>query len=370
MNPILGGLAVVASLFLFVMIHEAGHFIAAKMTKMKATEFFFGFGPRLFSFTWGETEYGIKAIPAGGYVRIIGMNPLEEVDPADVGRTYREKHFWEKAFVVLAGIAMNFGLAFVLIWGVFFFGGQEQEPVPIVADIVADIDGNATPAAQAGLQPGDEFVSVDDVVITEWSDLTNYVGGLPEEQVDLVILRDGAEISYTVTLTTLRFEDGTGRGFLGVAPLRPILELGAFTSAGMAGEWVWAVTIEAYGFLFDILGNVPEIMSAVFNGEEVSAEIRPISVVGLWQIGAQADQFGWIAMVMLMAQINIVLAAMNVLPLFPLDGGHFAVAVYEKLFRREADIRKLVPVALTVIVFFIFLGVLSIYLDISQPFQF
>lgn len=370
MNPFVGGLAVIVSLFLFVMIHEAGHFLAAKLTKMKVTEFFFGFGPRLLSFRGGETEYGIKAIPAGGYVRIIGMNPMEEVDPADVGRTYREKHFWEKSFVVLAGIAMNFGLAFVLMWGVFMSTGQEQEPIPVVADVVADIDGDATPAAQAGLQPGDEFVSVDDVVINEWIDLTSYVGDRPEEEVDLVIRRDGAELSYTVTLTTLRFDDGSGRGFLGVAPVRPVLELGAFAAAGMAGEWVWDITVETYGFLYDIVTNVPEIMSAVFNGREVSPEIRPISVVGLWQIGAQADQFGWANMVLLAAQINIVLAAMNVLPLFPLDGGHFAVAVYEKLFRREADITKLVPVAITVIVFFVFLGVLSIYLDISQPFQF
>lgn len=370
MNPVVGGLAVVASLFLFVMVHEAGHFLAAKLTKMKATEFFFGFGPRLFSFTWGETEYGVKAIPAGGYVRIVGMNPLEEVDPADIGRTYREKHFWEKTFVVLAGIAMNFLLAFVLIWGVFFFGGEEQAPVPTVADIVADIDGNATPAAQAGLRIGDEFVSVDDVVVTEWDDLTGYVSQRPETEVDLVILRDGVEQAFTVTLTTIQFDDGSSRGFLGVAPLRPIRDLGVFESAGMAGDWVWGITLEAYGFLFDIVGNIPEMMSSVFAGQEVSAEIRPISVVGLWQIGAQADQFGWAAMVMLMAQINIVLGAMNVLPLFPLDGGHFAVAVYEKVFRREADIRKLLPVAATVIIFFIFLGVLSIYLDISQPFQF
>ena len=205
---------------------------------------------------------------------------MEEVDPADVGRTYREKHFWEKSFVVLAGIAMNFGLAFVLMWGVFMSTGQEQEPIPVVADVVADIDGDATPAAQAGLQPGDEFVSVDDVVINEWIDLTSYVGDRPEEEVDLVIRRDGAELSYTVTLTTLRFDDGSGRGFLGVAPVRPILELGAFARAGMAGEWVWDITVETYGFLYDIVTNVPEIMSAVFNGREVSPEIRPISVVG------------------------------------------------------------------------------------------
>ena len=99
----LGGFAAAAAIILFVTAHEAGHFFAAKATGMKVTEFFFGFGPRIWSKRRGETEYGLKLLPLGGYVRIIGMNPLEEVAPADMGRTYREKLFWEKSVVVLAG---------------------------------------------------------------------------------------------------------------------------------------------------------------------------------------------------------------------------------------------------------------------------
>ncbi|HIE22474.1 MAG TPA: RIP metalloprotease, partial [Acidimicrobiia bacterium] len=100
----LGGFAAAIAIVLFVTAHEAGHFLAAKAVGMKATEFFFGFGPKLWSFKKGETEYGVKLLPLGGYVRIIGMNPLEEVDPVDMGRTYREKKFWEKSIVVLAGV--------------------------------------------------------------------------------------------------------------------------------------------------------------------------------------------------------------------------------------------------------------------------
>ena len=110
----LGGLAAAIAIIFFVTAHEAGHFVAAKAVGMKATQFFFGFGPKLWSIQRGETEYGVKALPLGGYVRITGMNPLEEVAPADMGRTYREKKFWEKSIVVLAGVGMNFLLGFLM----------------------------------------------------------------------------------------------------------------------------------------------------------------------------------------------------------------------------------------------------------------
>jgi len=111
-----GGLIVLFGIIAMVMLHEAGHFLAAKALGMKATEFFFGFGPRLWSTRRGETEYGIKAIPLGGYVRIVGMNPYEEVDPADVGRTYRDQPFRAKAVVVLAGVTSHFVVAFLLFF--------------------------------------------------------------------------------------------------------------------------------------------------------------------------------------------------------------------------------------------------------------
>src|SRR5690606_1249698 len=166
----IGGLIAVVAIVLFVTAHEAGHFFAAKATGMKATEFFFGFGPRLWSTKKGETEYGIKAIPAGGYVRIIGMNPFEEVAPADVGRTYREKPFWKKSVVVLAGVGMNFLLAFILFFGVILAMGI-SEPVPVVADLVQTSGGEPVAAERAGLQVGDRIVAVDGVAYDEWPDL-------------------------------------------------------------------------------------------------------------------------------------------------------------------------------------------------------
>ena len=121
-----GAIAFVLALILFVVIHEAGHFFAAKASKMKVTEFFVGFGPRLWSTVRGETEYGFKAIPAGGYVKITGMNPFDEVDPADEGRTYRGKTMTQKLVVILAGIAANFLLAYLILWGLFGVYGERR----------------------------------------------------------------------------------------------------------------------------------------------------------------------------------------------------------------------------------------------------
>ena len=148
------GVAAAAAIILFVTAHEAGHFIAAKAVGMKATQFFFGFGPKIWSTQRGETEYGFKWIPLGGYVRIVGMNPLEEVEPGDIGRTYREKKFWEKSVVVLAGVGMNFLIAFVLCSTAIVMINGVGEAVPVVDEVVAtaEVDGEtvSTPAADAG----------------------------------------------------------------------------------------------------------------------------------------------------------------------------------------------------------------------------
>jgi len=160
-------LVIVGALIVSIFLHEAGHFLAAKQAGMKVTEYFLGFGPKIVSFRRGETEYGIKAIPAGAYVRIIGMNDLEEVDPADEGRTYREKGYWARLRVVLAGPAMNFLIAFVLLLAVLVAYGQQAPSKWTVSDV-----GSGTAAAAAGLKTGDrnpQHRRPGDVVVRESS---------------------------------------------------------------------------------------------------------------------------------------------------------------------------------------------------------
>ena len=153
-------LVVVACLIVMVMVHELGHFLAAKRGHMKVTEYFLGFGPRLWSFRRGETEYGVKAFPLGGYVKIPGMTNLEEVPPEDEARTYRQQPFHARLLVALAGSAMHFLMAFVLLWVLLAWVGVPSTSEVEVQHLVP-VDGRPGPAQVAGLRPGDILVSVD-----------------------------------------------------------------------------------------------------------------------------------------------------------------------------------------------------------------
>ncbi|HEX7100589.1 MAG TPA: M50 family metallopeptidase [Acidimicrobiia bacterium] len=363
----IGGLIAVLAIALFVMAHEAGHFLAAKATGMKATEFFLGFGPKLWSFRRGETEYGIKAIPAGGYVRIIGMNPFEEVAPEDVGRTYREKPFWKKSVVVLAGVGMNFVMAFIMFFGVAMAAGI-HEPVPMVADIVETRDGVPTAASNADIRIGDRIVAIDGTAYSSWTDIQEELSGRPGEDVILTIQRGEEYVDVPVTLGS--FETDSGEvGFLGVEAAIRERPVGVGEGASLAGQEVW----RNVQLTFQVMGELirPESLmrlAGVFIGQtDVPEEIRPVSPIGIVNVGSQVGTLGVANYVAMLASINVILATFNVIPLLPLDGGHFAVALWQKITGREPDVRKLVPVAVAVIVLFTFLGLAAIILDIIDP---
>ena len=169
--PTTMGTVGVLAFFLIVVIglHEFGHFYFAKRAGMKVTEFFIGFGPRLWSIQRGETEYGIKALPLGGYCKIIGMTNLEETDPADEDRTFRSKGLWAKVTTLLAGPASHFVLAAIMMWAVIGFHGDTStaQQTTTVRDVV---EGRA--ADKAGLKPGDVIVGFADQEIAEYKELT------------------------------------------------------------------------------------------------------------------------------------------------------------------------------------------------------
>ena len=356
----IGGIAAAFAIVFFVTAHEAGHFLAAKAVGMKATQFFFGFGPKIWSTQKGETEYGVKWIPLGGYVRIIGMNPLEEVAPGDMGRTYREKKFWEKSVVVLAGVGTNFFIAFVMFYGIVMVVGIPGEPIPEVGLVV-----EGSPAAEAGLHEGDVIVSVGPHEVIEWEDLTMALVIEGTGPSTVTVDRDGQLIILEADLE--ESELVAGAGFLGVAPIREQVDVGPIESIGLAGQLVWGGITDTFSAMFQMMrpSSLAQYFGVLLGDTDVPLEIRPVSPIGIVSIGSQAENAAFF--IGILASVNVILATINLLPLFPLDGGHFAVALYEKLTGREADIRRLMPVAAAVIGLFVFLGFVAIILDVANP---
>ncbi len=358
----LGGIAAAVAILLFVTAHEAGHFLAAKATGMKATEFFFGFGPRIWSTQRGETEYGVKLFPLGGYVRIIGMNPLEEVPAADMGRTYREKKFWEKSVVVLAGVGTNFLIAFVMFWGIFVANGID-EPVPVVDTVVAD-----SPAAEAGLEEGDVIVAIGDEAVSTWEDATAALLAAGPGAITVTVERDGAPVELEADLAAS--ETIPGAGYLGVAPEFESVPVGFFQGMGMAGRAVWEGIEDTFRSLYQMFrpSSLAKYFGVFGGNTDIPPEIRPVSPIGIVSIGSQTTSAaGFLG---ILAYVNVILATINLLPLFPLDGGHFAVALYEKVTGRQANMRKMMPVAAAVMGTLFFLGFVAIILDIVNPISF
>ncbi|MBM3694546.1 MAG: RIP metalloprotease [Actinobacteria bacterium] len=362
-----GGFLVVLGIIVIVMVHEAGHFFAARAVGMKATEFFFGFGPRLWSTRRGETEYGVKALPLGGYVRITGMNPMEEVAPEDEGRTYRDKPFWAKSLVVLAGSATHFPLAFLL-----FYLAASGIGMPVRTTTVADVqaamdDGSPTPAAVAGLLAGDTVISLAGTPTPEWGDLVEAIVERPGQTVSLGVEREGRAFSIEITLAAV--DDGAGgeRGYLGIAPGTRTARAGPVAGLGEAGSSLGNAVVASGRGLWDLVTGVPRLVAAVVGGDaDQVGDNRPVSPIGL--VGIAGD-LGVSYAVQLVAYVAVFVGLLNAIPLYPLDGGHFAVALYEKLRGRPADVRRLVPVAATVIAFLVVIGLLAVYLDIAHPFR-
>jgi len=355
-----GGIAAAVSIVLFVTAHEAGHFFAAKATGMKVTQFFFGFGPKIWSTQKGETEYGFKWLPLGGFVRIVGMNPLEEVEPSDMGRTYREKKFWEKSVVVLAGVGMNFLIAFVLFYGLVLAEGVPAEPSTEVGLVVEE-----SPAADAGVEEGDVIVAVGPYEVIEWTDMTDALKTMGPGETTVIVERDGSNVVLPVVLEP--HETIPDAGFLGVSTVREVIDTGPIESIGYAGQLVWNSITETFSALFTMIrpSSLAQYIGVFAGNTDVDTEIRPVSPIGIVAIGSQADSLTWF--VGILAHVNVILATINLLPLFPLDGGHFAVALYEKVSGREADVRRLAPIAAAVIGVFAFLGFVAIILDVANP---
>ena len=382
----------VLSILVVVMVHEAGHFLAAKRFNFKATQFFVGFGPTLFSRKKGETEYGVKALPLGGFVKIVGMNPYEEIPPEEQHRSYPNKPRWQRAIVLLAGSATHWPVAFViLLIAGMAFGYPTGEPSNQLSAVEPRAFGQETPAEAAGFQLDDTIVGIEDEEVTSWDEVRTFIRANPGEAATFIVERDGQRETIEAELGTGIVSEQTNEllalapagedvgqagdgeqkvGYLGVGPQPEIESFGLGEAITHSGERVWDMTVRS------VIG-VPQVFAQVFNGDifealggegERSAEDSPIGIVGAGGIvGELADRGEYTSILEMIAAFTIFVGLMNLLPLPPLDGGHLAVVAYEAVTKRRVDIRKLIPVSAAVIGFFIVLFVAILYLDLARP---
>ncbi len=374
-------LMVIVAFLVMIMLHELGHFVTAKWTGMKASEFFVGFGPRIWSVRRGETEYGLKAIPLGGYVKILGMTNLEDVPPADEPRTYRAKHYGPKLLVASAGSLMHFLIAGALMFTVLFFAGDLRNDfaVPVVDEVATDIVNGVPvgPAAAAGILAGDEVVEVAGEPVGDWEDLVRVVSERPDQTVDFVVVRDGETLVISVELAGAHPLTGEARGYAGIAPTVVVPPMSAFDAAVATPGEIWDVTtasVVALGSIFSPSG-IAEYVDTITGANEGQPEEdqRFISPVGFGRVANQAVNSGWVSTFVLLILINVFVGLFNLVPLLPFDGGHIAIATYEaiasRIRRRKivVDVNKLVPLTVVVIGVLGFIFLSSLFLDITRP---
>lgn len=361
-------LVFVAGLLASVFLHEVGHFVTARRTGMKATQFFMGFGPRLWSRHKGEVEYGFRAIPLGAFVRIIGMNGLDEVEPEDEVRAYRNKSFPRQLLVITAGSLMHMIIALALFIGVYGFAGRYDD-TGSVAVVRAPEAGS--PAALAGIREGDIVVALGKDKVTTRNELVDaIVEQAPGNAVEVVVQRNGVQEILTTTLASNPMDANIA--YLGIATSST-----GFVKQSLTNSFVYGVgdVVRTAGNsvkgVVGALNPMNSVRALRDSGENLAT--RPTTVVGASQIGGQLGKDeGLKAVLLLLASVNVFVGVFNMFPLLPFDGGHAAIAAYERLRSRRgeryrADINKMIPLTTIVMGLMGFLLFVGLYLDITQP---
>ena len=402
--------------------HELGHFVTARWFGIKVPEFFVGFGRTVWSRRVGETQVGLKAVPLGGYIRMIGMLPpakgelygrsrrtgpfqgliddarqasAADVGPEDVDRQFYTRRPWKRIIVMAAGPVMNLILAIVLFAVVLMGFGQltATSTVSSVSQCVLPAGSQTTscpagapltPAAAADFRPGDRIVSFNGQTYDSWTDLQKAIRSATGT-VTVVVDRGGQQVPLTPTLITTELPSLTDPGkteqasFLGLSPLQEVQRQGI----GAVGETMVGIVGQVGQKLVEMPQRVPNLFGAVFLGHQRDQD-SPVGIVGASRIGGEilasdqppAQEVS--AFLSLLALVNISLFLFNLLPIPPLDGGQIFPAVWEAIRRRFAMLRgrpdpgpvdaaKLMPVAMTVAVIFIGWSALVFVADIINP---
>ena len=358
----------VVGLIVSVFFHELGHFVSARRSGMKVTQFYMGFGPRVWSTKRGEVEFGVRALPIGAFVRIVGMNNLDECDPADEPRAYRQQSFPKRIFVITAGSVMHMIIAAILFIGVYATAGRFGNTKEL---LVFSAPASGSPAEEIGLQDGDQILAINETEITSRSELiAAIVSYKPGDVVDVKIQRDGLVFSRQAKLISNPANPQIA--FLGVSTdSYKYVQQNIFNAVGYGLADVVTTARASVAGVFVVI-NPANIVSNVV-ADRPDPLTRPTTVVGASQVGGEIGRSeGLKGILILLASVNVFVGVFNMLPLLPFDGGHAAIAIYERFRSRggrvyRADVGKMVPVATTVVALLVMLLFAGLYLDVTSP---
>lgn len=424
---ILGIVVFVIGLLVSIAWHELGHLSTAKIFGIRVPQYMVGFGPTVWSRNKGETEYGIKAIPLGGYIRMIGMFPpgpdgriearstspfrgmiedaraaaFEELKPGDENRLFYTRAPWKRVIVMFAGPFMNLILAVAIFLGVMMTFGVNTQTTTVgkVSDCVIQQSESRSkcqsgdpqaPAKAAGLRAGDKILAFNGEPVGDWSTLQEDIRANPGKDVTLTVERKGEKVDLTAHLirNQVSQSDGSGgyvqgkyvyAGFLGFTPASGIVQ----QSFGQSVDRMGDMMVNGVESLISLPGKVPALWDAAFGDGPREAD-SPMGVVGAARVGGEVFTLDippsqQVAMMLLLvAGFNLSLFLFNMLPLLPLDGGHVAGALWESLRRNAArvlrrpdpgpfDVAKLMPVAYVVASIFICFTILVLIADLVNP---
>ena len=374
---------VIFAVIFIVMAHEFGHFITAKRAGMKVTDFFVGFGPVLWSTTIGETRYGVRAILAGGYVKVPGMTWTETIPEDEEKRTYRSASYPRKALFASAGSLMHLVMALLLAWAALTFVGLPSNSHVGVGDFTK-WQGHKENAAQlAGLKVGDQIVAIDGTAITSDNQLISAVSHDTGKRLTILIQRAGRDLTVHATPVYGPSVKVDGKplakhGYLGVG------------IENLAGRDSWYAAIPgSVTEVGSLLGTAVHAIVHVFSPGEFSSlfhqvaspaaatnptnqATRPESIVGVVRIAVQSTQTGPGDLLLILMAVNIFVGVLNMLPMLPLDGGYVAIATYERLrskrgLRYHADVNKMAPVIYAFMGVLLVLFACTLFLDIAHP---
>lgn len=428
---IIGFVAILFLIALSIALHEVGHLVPAKRFGVKVTQYMVGFGPTIWSRRSGETEYGLKAVPLGGYIRMIGMFPpgpdgkvtesstsrfaglmeqAREASAKEVGEADKERAFYrlsvpKKLAVMLGGPTMNLILAFVFFAIALTAIGlptttQTVDSIVACVPTAASTSSDATAAgdcagstrssaAIAGVRPGDVLVGVDGRTATSWDEFSSWIRASAGKSVVLTVQRDGQLVELKTTVATAKRKitvDGqpsdtpVASGFLGVSPVQAMVR----QPITVVPSYLWDLTTRSVTALATFPAKVVGVGKAAIGLEDRDPN-GPVSVVGVSRITGDitsADQVNLseklFTILAIAGSVNLFLFLFNLLPIPPLDGGHVASALYEGGRRKVAkwrgrsdpgpvDVARLLPITYAVAILLIGVSVVLVYADLFKP---